>query len=230
MFRLNRMIVSLLTLLIVGFMAACSDAPTGASAPDQMVASGSTEWFMGLDSETESRLKAELEAEKDRIKLVKELSKPKYEAARQRYRLFEKIWKAYRKTNKDATVDLLRCEPQEYHAETKVIGPGGGTLHAGEHELEIPKGALLEPTVITAEAPTTDLVEVELQPHGLVFAKRPTLTLSYKHCLQPENYRHGVVYLNDQDEVLEEIPSHDKHIVDKVEAWLQHFSRYAVMY
>ena len=229
MFRLGRLVVSLMVLLTLGFIAACSDSPTSVSG-EPGLSSGTPAAFFSQDKHAEERLKAELENERERIKAERELRKNEYAAARMEWKLFEKQWKARKKDHKGYTVELLRCEPQEYDAEAKIIGPDGGKLHAGDHELVIPKGALLVPTVISVEAPTTSLVEVELQPHGLVFAVEPVLTLSYHHCLQPENYRHEVVYLGERDEVLERLPSRDDHVLDEVKAWLKHFSRYSIAY
>ena len=53
----------------------------------------------------------------------------------------------------------------------------------GPHTLDIPAGALTEPTVVTAEAPGSNLVTVTFSPHGLTFLKQPELTLSYARCL-----------------------------------------------
>ena len=203
----------------------CGDSPTG--VPDEPAGSVS---FGEVDKATEGRLRAQLESAKDRIRVEKENRRADFKAAKAEWEVFHKQWDRYRKTHKDAKVDLLRCEPQEYDGEAKIIGPAGGELHAGDHKLVIPRGALLVPTIITAEAPTTSLIEVDFEPHGLVFEKRPVLTLSYKHCLQPEGEQHGVAYLSAQGDVLENLRSHDDRWLDQVEAWLEHFSRYAITY
>ena len=124
---------------------------------------------------------------------------------------------------------LLRCSPQAAVSVTQTIGPAGGTLVIGAHQLSVPAGALLEPTTITAVAPSDTVNAVRFQPEGLVFLSPPTLTMSYANCdvggsLAPKE----IVYTNDELDVVEYLASSDDIFAQRVTTLLQHFSTYAV--
>ena len=76
-----------------------------------------------------------------------------------------------------APVDLLRCEPRPYDADATIIGPDGGTLHIGEHQLVIPRGALTREELIVAEAPTSS-------PGMWIFAGRSDVRASRRAQLE----------------------------------------------
>lgn len=128
---------------------------------------------------------------------------------------------------------LLRCSPQPYDADVKVIGVMGGVLRAGPHTLLIPSGALEENTVITMEAPASRYARVEFSPHGLKFTnwQKPVLTLSYEHCSGLGTYLpKKIVYTDDLLKILETLLSYDMPRHGKVSAALDHFSSYVVAY
>jgi hypothetical protein len=103
-----------------------------------------------------------------------------------------------------------------------------GTVHVGEHQLVIPKGALDHEELITMEAPTSSLVDVRFEPHGLQFSHQAELTLSYKSCVRPTTSDLLVAYLEHGTDVAELPPSVDHKGDGDVEALIGHFSRYAV--
>ena len=126
---------------------------------------------------------------------------------------------------------LMKCTPTGYAYSGSAIGPAGGTIRAGKHKLEIPRGALTRAVFIsmTMSADTTN--SVQLKPEGLVFAKPVTLTLDYGNCsglgtLLPKS----IVYTDNLLRILLTLPSLDDKLSKKVSAPLQHFSRYAVAY
>jgi hypothetical protein len=141
-------------------------------------------------------------------------------------------WRAFLKTRRDRRAStLLMCEPKPYEAETAIIGPEGGEIAFGPHKIKIPKGALSEPTVVTAEALSSLLVSAEFSPHGLVFDKKVELELSYKGCYLPSDFRTlRAVYLDDADNIIEWPWALDFRRGDKVVARIDHFSKYAVAY
>jgi hypothetical protein len=98
----------------------------------------------------------------------------------------------------------------------------------------IPKGALDSEQLIAGTAPTSSLVEVHFDPHGLQFEQSAQLTLSYEHCMRPDNYTYRIVYAEDEfgggTRVLEFPPSQDDKTLKKVEADIDHFSRYMIAY
>lgn len=123
---------------------------------------------------------------------------------------------------------LIACDPLPYAADVRTIGPEGGELRIGPHQLTIPPGALQSPVVITGEAPVSTAVLVRLSPDGLHFAARANLTLSYGHCahLLP-GILTTIVQVDDLLNVLEVLPSLDTR-AGTVSAPLRHFSNYAV--
>jgi hypothetical protein len=125
---------------------------------------------------------------------------------------------------------LLLCQPLPYAATVKIMGPEGGTITVGPHTLTIPRGALKQRTVITAEVPAGRAVTVRFSPHGLQFKKSPTLTLSYAHCKSLPLLPKRIVYTNELLQILENLLSLDMPRQKKVKADIDHFSRYAVAF
>ena len=226
-------------------LAACSDAgtPTDATAPTEAAGSGLA--FSVASDSAHARhdaLKQELEARRAEFKATREANKASFEAARKEWKAWKEDWKqqyeaatrAWRREHKGEKggpdIELLRCEPRAYEADAAIVGPAGGTLHAGNHELVIPKGALEQEQLITMEAPTSSLVDVRFEPHGLQFQRSAELKLSYKGCVRPTSADLLVAYLGQGNQVLELPPSIDLKGDDEVDADIDHFSRYAVAY
>lgn len=126
--------------------------------------------------------------------------------------------------------DLLRCEPRPYDGDAAIVGPDGGTLHVGEHQLVIPKGALTREELIIAEAPTSTLVDVDFSPEGLTFERPAELTLSYKGCDVPSDIALVLAYVGAGHRILELPRSQDRRDSSKVVGEVGHFSQYAVAY
>jgi hypothetical protein len=226
--------------IAAGLATACSDGtiPTE-SAP------GSTASFSAASDAQRARheaLKEQLEERRAEFKAEKEAGREAFQAAREEWMAWKKDWQAQYKAQKEAwkrehpglkgapEIELLRCEPKEFQSDAAIIGPSGGTLHAGEHELVIPKGALDHEELITMEAPTSSLVDVRFEPHGLQFERPASLKLSYKGCVRPTIADLLVAYLDSGNRVLELPPSLDNKADGDVEADIGHFSRYAVAY
>jgi hypothetical protein len=230
----------LLALMSGLFVLACSDARTPVEPSN-----GSTPQFSAASDAAHARheaLKQELEERKAYIKALKDANKDELKAAREEWQDWKRDWKEQYKLEKESwrrahpgekggpDVELLRCEPRPYDADVAIIGPNGGTLHMGAHELVIPKGALDREELITAEAPTTSLVNVRFGPEGLQFQTPAQLTLSYKGCVRPMSAEFLIAYLGQGNRILELLNSTDQKVDDKVEAGIDHFSRYAIAY
>jgi hypothetical protein len=216
---------------------ACSDAdaPSAPSSPQVS--------FSVVGDSQRARheaLKAEMEARRAYFKQMKEANREAFRSARAQWKEWKQDWKEQYKLQLEAwkrahpgvksspEIQLLRCEPQEYSGEAAIIGPKGGTLRVGDHELVVPAGALTEETLISAEAPTSSLVDVKLLPHGLQFRKPVKLTLSYERCVRPTLTDLLVAYLGQGNRLLELPPSVDDKSGRDVTAEIDHFSRYAV--
>lgn len=219
-------------------LLACSDTETP-SAPT----SGPGVSFSVVSDAARTRheaLKQEMDARKAYFKEMKEANRDAFRAAREEWKEWRADWRQQYKVEKEAwkrahpgekgapEIQLLRCEPQDYAGEAAIIGPKGGTLHVGDHELVIPEGALDQEVLISAEAPTSSLVDVNFQPHGLQFQKPAKLTLSYERCVRPTISDLLIAYLGQGNRLLELRPSVDDKSDKDVTAGIDHFSRYAV--
>lgn len=124
---------------------------------------------------------------------------------------------------------LLACPGQQEASAEEEIGPEGGTLHIGPHQLVVPPGALDSLVRISAVAPADSVLSVQFAPEGLRFARPARLTLSYANCpLIPSLLPKRVAYTSDVLELLEVLLSSDNLLRRQVSADLDHFSRYAV--
>jgi len=220
-------------------VAACSDAGTPAEpnhpAGQLVAASVQSEASRARHEE----LQQQREERKAYFKELKEANKETLRAAREEWKQWKEDWKEQYKLEKEAwkrahpgekggpEIQLLRCAPHDYEAAAEIIGPQGGTIKVGEHELVIPAGALTQEELIVAEAPTSSVVDVSFAPHGLQFARSARLTLSYKGCVRPTSSDFMVAYIQG-NQILELPPSVDRKADDKVDAEIDHFSRYAI--
>jgi len=219
---------------------ACSDAgtplePAGSTGPQL----GALQTEASIASARHEELKRQLEERKAYFKQMKEANRENLKAAKAEWKAWKEDWKEQYKLEKEAwkrqhpaqkggpEIQLLRCEPRDYIAEAAIIGPAGGSIKVGEHELVIPKGALAQEELIVAEAPTSPLVDVTFAPHGLQFLAPAQLTLSYKGCIRPTSTEFLIAYIQG-NQVLELPPSVDVKADDEVDADIDHFSRYAV--
>jgi hypothetical protein len=125
--------------------------------------------------------------------------------------------------------DLLTCSPQPYAITRQTVGPKGGVISVGTHQLVIPNGALTTQTSITAEQISGSTNSVRFSPEGLRFQQPAALTMTYDNCalvlLQKK-----IVYTTEQLRVLEALKSLDLFRKKSVTAPIDHFSRYAVAY
>jgi hypothetical protein len=124
---------------------------------------------------------------------------------------------------------LVGCTPLPYDSVTATIGPAGGTIRVGPHQLRIPPGALDGTVTITAVVPSARYNLVRFQPQGLEFDRSAVLAMSYANCgllnrLLPSH----IAYTNDALQILELIPGIDLLLEAKVAAPIHHFSNYAV--
>ena len=234
--RTARHLLFAMLVVLGGVTMACTDA-AAPTIPSERTPSFST-GEQGLSKEEQQRrdeeLKLLLEQRKKHIKEERERRKDAYELARGEWKTYKQEWKRAKKlakkSNRLLDYDLLRCKPRPFEGDAAIIGPDGGTLHIGEHELVIPEGALTERVVIWAEAPTSPLVDVEFYPEGLQFARSAKLTLSYKDCQVPTDIDLRLAYVGWGLRILELPPSKDFKDLSEVIGDIDHFSRYALAY
>lgn len=221
-----------LVLALAGATACNSDHATGPSndlssaKKTRHPTSGGTTDTTGTAILTEEQLKQWELREKARTEAEKQASLATYDS-------LKIVWDQVLKLYPDGTTGAsgpVYCDPLGYDANVAIVGPEGGDFSIGPHKLSIPKGAVKNRVVITGEMPVSMAVTVRLSPHGVVFAKQPKLTLSYKHCMRPTDYRERVAYTDEWLKPLEFPASRDYTEYGLVAAWLDHFSRYAVWY
>jgi hypothetical protein len=128
--------------------------------------------------------------------------------------------------------DLCLCAPQAYSKTVKTVGPEGGSINAGKHQLKIPANALSAPVTITMESMPDSVVNVRFSPDGLTFnpAWQPTLTMSVNDCSLPPGAKIEMAYVDSSLSVISLLPATWDKTASKVSAYLPHFSRYAVHY
>jgi hypothetical protein len=233
----RRFTLRMLALAAGMVVLACSDAGTPA---DPSTDSAPQFSMTGAAAARHEQLKEALEERKATFKALKEANREDFREARAEWKAWKADWTEQWKVEKEEwkrehpglkgapEIQLLRCEPKPYDADAAIIGPSGGTLHVGEHELVIPKGALDHEELISAEAPTSSLVDVRFEPHGLEFQSPAQLKLSYKGCIRPTLLPMLVAYLGQGNQILELPHSLDHKLDDNVEADIEHFSRYAI--
>ncbi|MGQ0715675.1 MAG: hypothetical protein ACT4PJ_18405 [Gemmatimonadaceae bacterium] len=124
------------------------------------------------------------------------------------------------------SLSLVSCNVTKTHRASAEIGPEGGTLKIGPHHLVIPPKALRKTVRIRAEAPKGEYVQIEFEPQGLEFRRSTSLTMSYAECslLSPLSLK--IVYVNDQLEILEVLPTLVNLLTQSATAPVDHFSRY----
>jgi hypothetical protein len=130
------------------------------------------------------------------------------------------------------SLGLLRCQPQPYASTTVAIGPAGGVVQVNNHRLTVPAGALDSTVAITMEAPSDTVRSVRFSPEGLAFnaAHRPRLQMDYRNCSLLSLLPKRIVYTDEQLHILQRLLSLDLLSLFRVEANLDHFSRYAIHY
>lgn len=86
------------------------------------------------------------------------------------------------KTAENSSPDLATIcqrDKNEIGTSTAMIGPAGGVLKRGKHQLVIPAGALSKTAKITFSILASAYLECELKPYGLKFNTPVRLILSY---------------------------------------------------
>ena len=121
---------------------------------------------------------------------------------------------------------LVSCNVRNTHTASAEIGPFGGVLRVGPHILSVPPWALKEKVRITAVAPKGEYVQIKFEPEGLQFERPPLLTMSYAECSLLSPLRLKVVYVNDNLEILEVLPTAVSILTRTANARVDHFSRY----
>jgi hypothetical protein len=81
--------------------------------------------------------------------------------------------------------NLLECPVNTTESTTGVIGPLGGAITLGNHKVEIPGGAVSEPTLFSLTVPQGRYMKVDVSAVGVehyVFGAPISVTMDYARC------------------------------------------------
>lgn len=131
-------------------------------------------------------------------------------------------------SNNGENYKIASCIGRQVATYKGVFGPHGGTLMFGGSMLIIPGGALHDTVTISATIMDTTTSRVELQPHGLQFAKPAGLSLGTTNCTLSNPSAPAIVYLSPTGQILDTIDAvYDPHW-HTVASPIDHFSGYAM--
>jgi hypothetical protein len=129
--------------------------------------------------------------------------------------------------------------PSKQEFTSGIFGVLGGVLSLAGHSVDVPRGAVLEPTLFTMLTPATPVIDVELNalvPAGLrallrtvgLFRQPVTLELSYARAKGEIDPDHLVVVRLLDDGTFEILPTQVDKRRKVIRAELDHFSKYAM--
>jgi hypothetical protein len=106
----------------------------------------------------------------------------------------------------------------------------GGIVSWGRFRVDIPAGALSEDTEIKISRPNPQAVMCELEPHGIQFNTPVTLRIDYGGTAAADNEANmpslGVYWYNEDSGIWEVVGKRIDAKSNKMEASLEHFSKY----
>jgi hypothetical protein len=121
---------------------------------------------------------------------------------------------------------LVSCNVKQTYSASQVIGPNGGVLKIGPHQLYVPPKALKQNVRISAVAPQGKYVQIKFEPQDLKFQRKTALTMSYAECSLLSPLKLKIVYADDNLEILEVLPTVVSVLTRTATAPVDHFSRY----
>lgn len=128
---------------------------------------------------------------------------------------------------------LLECPVDTSVSAAGLVGPLGGVVSVGGHQLVIPPLAVLVPTQFTVTVPASQYVRVDVTAGNgqhYQFRKPVTLTLSYARCtrsdIAKENLR--IYYVDDNNVILEDMGGTDDKSARTVSTGTDHLSGYLI--
>jgi len=129
-------------------------------------------------------------------------------------------------------IRLMPCSELAPARATERIGPAGGTISVGPHELRVPSGALAKAVLITAELrdEAGRYNAVRFYPHGLTFQAPAYLTMSFANCDTGDGSRLSYVQIvyTHHKKIVESEPSVHDLGAQTVTGAITHFSNYAI--
>lgn len=128
---------------------------------------------------------------------------------------------------------LLECPAETATSTSSLIGPLGGVVSVGGHQLVIPPLAVLVPTQFTVTVPASQYVRVDITAGNgqhYQFQKPVSITLSYARCsrsnIEKENLR--IFYVDDANTILQDMGGTDDKNARTVTTGTDHLSGYII--
>ncbi|MDB4874485.1 MAG: hypothetical protein JWM41_931 [Gemmatimonadetes bacterium] len=132
---------------------------------------------------------------------------------------------------------LLVCPATQTQRTTAIVGLLGGIVDLGGARIEIPFGAILQPTLLEIVVPESQYMEVEVHAVGLtsfLFHRAVDITIDYSRCgpdaIPPGAQLQGVYIDGDSKAVLQQMGGVDDRASHSITFSTGHLSGYAVAY
>ncbi len=127
---------------------------------------------------------------------------------------------------------FLSCQPQPYASSSVAIGPAGGVIQVNRHRLIGLPARSIKLSSLPWKRRRTRFARCVSRPKGLAFnaAHRPLRRMDYSNCSLLSLLPKRIVYTDEHLNLLQRLLSLDLLSLLKVEAFLDHFSRYAIHY
>lgn len=128
---------------------------------------------------------------------------------------------------------LLECPAETTTSASSLVGPLGGVVNVGGHQLVIPPLAVLVPTTFTVTVPASQYMRVDITAGNgqhYQFQKPVSITLSYARCsrsnIEKENLR--IFYVDDANVILQDMGGTDDKPARTVSTGTDHLSGYVI--
>ncbi len=128
---------------------------------------------------------------------------------------------------------LLECPVETSSSASSVIGPLGGVVSVGGHQLVVPPLAVPIPTQFTVTVPASQYVRVDITAGNgqhYQFQKPVSITLSYARCsrsnIEKESLR--IFYVDDGNAILQDMGGTDDKAARTVTTGTDHLSGYVI--
>jgi len=137
-------------------------------------------------------------------------------------------------TTLDGAPALLACANPKTGVASATIGPNGGSFHVAGTRIDIPAGAVPEPTRFRLELPESPYAEIEVTADGnehYTFQRPVTVTISYARCGAHADSAQTLdawYVESGTRKLLQQMPSVDDRPGRKLTFTTDHFSGYAV--
>jgi hypothetical protein len=126
---------------------------------------------------------------------------------------------------------LLACATDVEHRESRVIGPEGGKLEVQGTSLDLPAGAVDEPTEFEVILPVSPYMKTEIHATGYTsfnFLVPAKIVINFARCSKLPSQILQAVWISDSDQILQILKVGGSRAFKRIEFQTSHLSGYAV--